>query len=174
MTISAHGAAAGHGTHLLMTLGPMAVIAFAATLADLRRRFESPAVPATLWVAVVLSLAAALIHFAAGPEHFEESAQYGAFFVACAVAQLAWPAVAVLRPSRWMLWAGAAGNLAVAGLWLWTRTVGIPLGPERGVVEAVAPMDLLASLTEIGVMMLCGWILTDGTRRVVSTQPTAV
>jgi hypothetical protein len=35
-------------------------------------------------------------------------------------------------------------------------------------------MDLLASLTEIGVMMLCGWILTDGTRRVVSTQPTAV
>jgi hypothetical protein len=174
MTTSAHGLAAGHGTHLLMTLGPMLVLAFAATLADLRRRFDGPGLPATAWVAVVLSLGAALIHFAASPEHFEESALYGAFFVVCGVAQVGWPVLAVMRPGRCLLLAGAAGNLAVAGLWLWTRTVGIPLGPERGVVEAVTPVDLLAGLAELGIVMTCGWILTDGSRQVTSAQPTAV
>jgi hypothetical protein len=170
----AHGVAAGHGTHLLMTLGPMALIAVAATLADLRRRLDRPALPVAATIAVGLSMVAGIVHFAATPEHFEESALYGTFFVACGVAQLAWPALAVLRTGRWVLWAGAAGNLLVAGLWLWTRTAGIPLGPERGVVEPVAPVDLLAAVTEVGVAAACLCVLVGAARAVVPPLPARV
>lgn len=166
----ADGVAAGHGTHLLTTLGPMLLIAVAATLADLHRRFDRPALPPGMIVASGLSIAAGIVHLAAAPEHFEESALYGAFFVVCGAAQLGWAALAVLYPSRWLVWSGAAGNLLVAGLWLWTRTAGIPLGPERGEVEAVAPVDLLTSVAEVGVAAACCLVLFGATRRVLTSQ----
>lgn len=170
MMTTAHGAAGGHGTHLLMTLGPMVLIAFAATLSDVRHRLGRPALPAMLVVAAGLSAVAAVIHVVAAPEHFEESMLYGMFFAICAAGQLAWPAYAVIRPGRWVLWAGATGNLLVAGLWLWTRTAGIPLGPERGVVESVGALDLVASVTEVGIVLLCGWALTVS-RQAVRMSP---
>jgi hypothetical protein len=171
---NAHGVAAGHGAHLLMTLGPMVLIALAATLADLRHRLRRPALPVAVTVAAALSMAAGVVHLAASPDHFAESALYGVFFVVCGVAQLAWPVLVTLQPSRWALWAGAAGNLSVACLWLWTRTAGIPLGPERGAVEPVAPVDLAASLAELGIVVLCGWLLAGAAHRTVSPQPEAV
>ena len=74
--------------------------------------------------AAALSLLVAAIHLWVVPEHFEEWWGYGAFFVVLAVAQGLY-ALGLLRwPTRSVLLLGAAGNLAVAILWLVTRTTG--------------------------------------------------
>jgi hypothetical protein len=90
-----------------------------------------------LRAAASLSLLAAAMHLWAVPDHLEEWWGYGAFFVVLALAQglyalglVRWP------PSRAYFLVGVAGNLAVAILWLVTRTTGIPLlGPHAGEVE---------------------------------------
>lgn len=105
-----------------------------------------PADAAMLTAAV--SLMAGLVHAAMAPEHFEESALFGAFFVTVAALQWAW-AVAVYRgaPRPWLR-AGAVLNLAVIGVWLLSRTTGLPLGPEAWTPEGIGIPDVLASVDE--------------------------
>ena len=74
--------------------------------------------------AAALSLLVAAIHLWVVPEHFEEWWGYGAFFVVLAVAQGLYALGLLLRPTRSVLLLGVAGNLAVAILWLVTRTTG--------------------------------------------------
>lgn len=100
----------------------------------------------------LLSVGAAVIHFAILGEHWEEWWGYGLFFGASAWLQLGWAAaVFAWRPSRAMLLTGAAGNLAIAALWLLTRTAGIPLGPASGETEDAAFIDVLASGFELAI-----------------------
>ena len=85
-----------------------------------------------LYAAAALSLLAALIHLWVTPEHFEEWWGYGAFFLVAALAQALYAPLVVVWPTRIVLLAGIAGNLAIVVLYLLTRTVGIPLfGPGR-------------------------------------------
>src|SRR6202050_1411579 len=53
-----------------------------------------------------LSAGAAAIHFAVVFEHFAEYALYGVFFLVISWAQVIWPVVLFLRPSRLWLWLG--------------------------------------------------------------------
>src|SRR5215203_6437605 len=86
-----------------------------------------------LYMVAALSLLAALIHLWVAPEHFEEWWGYGAFFLVAAAAQVLYVPLVLLWPTRIVLLLGIAGNLAIAVLYLLTRTVGIPLfGPEAG------------------------------------------
>lgn len=101
----------------------------------------------------LLSIGAAVIHFAVLGEHWQEWWGYGLFFGASAWLQLAWAATVAWRPSRSMLLLGAAGNLAVAALWLLTRTAGIPLGPASGETEDAAFIDTLASAFELAIAL---------------------
>lgn len=94
-----------------------------------------PAVPATppeagtaLPLAVVATAAAAGIHAAVAPPHLREWVVSGAFFLVVALAQLAWT-VAAQHPSVRVLRVGVALNLGLVGLWVVTRTVGLPVGP---------------------------------------------
>ena len=57
--------------------------------------------------------------------------------------------VAPGRPSRRLLLAGAIGNLAIASVWLVSRTVGLPLGPEAWEPEAIHVADIVATLDEV-------------------------
>lgn len=109
--------------------------------------------PVLLPVVLISSLAAAGVHAAVAPMHLRESALVGAFFVLCAVAQLAWAAVAWHRPSPAVLWAGILGNLAVLALWLVSRTVGIP-GVGDG-PEPLGPWDLTCALWEVVIVVGC-------------------
>jgi hypothetical protein len=113
--------------------------------------------------AAALSLLAAAIHLWVAPEHFEEWWGYGAFFVALAVAQGLY-ALGLLRwPTRSILLLGAAGNLAVAILWLVTRTTGVPLlGPHAGEVEGVGVLDLACTLGEVGIVVGLGTLAMRG------------
>ena len=125
-----------------------------------------PGAERMLLSAAILSCAAALIHAAVIPSHFEEYWGFGTFFVVVAVLQLAW-AELIRRgdPDRRILLAGAFGNLAVALIWLVSRTAGLPLGPDAGQAEGVGFQDVLATLDEIGIALLVGAILLPGMRR---------
>lgn len=110
----------------------------------------------------VLSLLAGGIHGLAAPEHFSEWWGYGLFFLAATTGQLVygllllsqgiegwggWPAV---RGSVYL--AGVVGNLAIMALWIVTRTVGVPAGPETGSVDAVGLLDAVSKLLETGLV----------------------
>lgn len=101
----------------------------------------------------LLSTGAAVIHFAVLGEHWREWWGYGLFFGVAAWLQLAWAAAIVSRPSRKFLVPGAVGNLAVALLWLVTRTGGIPAGPASGETEAATFPDVLATAFEVTLGM---------------------
>jgi hypothetical protein len=57
---------------------------------------------------------------------------------------------------RWVLALGALGNLAVALVWLASRSVGLPIGPEVGQAEGIGLHDALASLDEVTIALLVG------------------
>ena len=93
------------------------------------------------------------------PEHLEEWWGYGAFFVVLAVVQGLYGFGLLRRTSRPYLLLGVAGNLAVAILWLVTRTMGIPLlGPHAGEVEGVGVLDLACTLAEVGIVAGLGML----------------
>jgi hypothetical protein len=77
-----------------------------------------------------LSVGAAAIHFAVVFEHFAEYTLYGVFFLVISWAQMIWPAVLLWRPSRLWLWLGIAGNAMVIAVYVASRTVGLPFGPD--------------------------------------------
>jgi hypothetical protein len=108
----------------------------------------------TLYTAAALSLVAGLVHLWVMPEHFGEWWGYGAFFLASAAAQLLYAPLLLRRPTRALLLAGIAGNLAIVVLYLLTRTTGIPLfGPEAGEVENIGLADICATTSEIGISL---------------------
>lgn len=55
----------------------------------------------------------------------------------------------VNRHRRLLYAAGAVGNLSILGLYVLTRTAGIPLGPGSGSVEQVGVIDLVAKTAEL-------------------------
>src|SRR5438128_9323698 len=105
------------------------------------------------WGLAMLSLGAAGIHFAVMSDHFTLTWYHGAFFAATAWLQLAWAVAIVVKPSRRLLLAGVIGNLVIAEVWLVSRTIGIPFGPESGIAEPVAFADVLCTILEVGIVV---------------------
>jgi MFS family permease len=111
----------------------------------------------TLYAAAALSLVAGFVHLWVAPEHFEEWWGYGAFFVVAAAAQVLYAPLLLRWPSRAVLLAGIAGNIAIVGLYLLTRTTGIPLlGPKAGEVEGIGFADVCATTSELGIGVALG------------------
>ncbi|MDX6322048.1 MAG: hypothetical protein QOF52_1906 [Propionibacteriaceae bacterium] len=95
------------------------------------------------------SAGAGAIHLAFGPEHLTEWAPLGLGFYASGVLQLLWAGFLVRR-ERWLV-AGSVGSLLFVGVWLVSRTTGLPLGPERWQAEAVGRADVLCVALELVV-----------------------
>jgi hypothetical protein len=121
--------------------------------------------------AIVLSAIASGVHVLAAPEHFEEWVGYGLFFVAAAAAQGVYAVLLLyLGPRRWLLLAGIIGNALIVGLWLVTRTVGIPwFGPEAGTVEPIGLLDSISKIAEVA-LIVCLVRLAQDTRMDASLQ----
>ncbi len=117
--------------------------------------------------AALLSLAAAYVHFAYAPSHFEEWWAYGLFFVMAGVAQALFVPVILYRPRPWLVFAGIAGNLAVVCLYVISRTAGVPLGPHARVAERVEAIDLATTGVEIALIGVLIVMLGRGARRLV-------
>lgn len=96
-----------------------------------------------------LSAGAASLHFAVMGEHFREYWLFGLFFVVTAWLQLGWAAGVLRSSSRSLLLGGAAGNALVVTIWAVSRALGLPVGPHRGVPEAMSFIDVLSTVFEL-------------------------
>jgi FtsP/CotA-like multicopper oxidase with cupredoxin domain len=125
-------------------------------------RFEGTAMAAPVrrfavrsYSGALLIAGAAAIHFAVAPEHFQEYLPYGLFFVSLGLTQLGLAAALLIAPSRRLYVIASCANVAVIAIWLVSRTIGLPLGPDAGKPEPVGFIDLLASVMEaIAVLVL--------------------
>jgi hypothetical protein len=106
-----------------------------------------------------LSVGAAAIHFAVVFEHFTEYTLYGVFFLVISWAQVIWPAVLFWRPSRLWLWLGIVGNAIVIAVYVASRTVGLPFGPDLHSAESVGALDVVSCVLEFGIIVACAALL---------------
>ena len=95
-------------------------------------------------------------------DHFREWWGYGVFFLVTAICLIGFGLALITdaidprympgdvhRLRRLMYGVGAVGNVSILGLYLLTRTVGIPLGPGSGSVESVGVIDIVAKTAEV-------------------------
>jgi hypothetical protein len=98
-------------------------------------------------------VAAAAVHAAVVPEHLTEWPAAGMFFLLLTIWELAVAGLLLARvEERLVLVAVAVVSIGPLLLWLWSRTVGMPFGPEPGQPEAVGLPDLLACALELGAL----------------------
>lgn len=107
------------------------------------------------WIVAGLATGAAVIHFAMVPGHIGDSLLDPLGFAVAGWFQL-WIAGAALtgRAGRRTWTASVLGNLAITGLWVWSRTVGLPVGNHEGVVEEVGAIDLAAQVLGVGAALV--------------------
>ena len=105
-------------------------------------------------IAAALSLAAAGIHFSVISEHLEEYVLFGVLFFALGWFQLVWAQVYLVWPRPPVAALAILVNLGAVLVWVTSRTVGMPIGPDPWVPEQVGFADLLASSFEIGIIGL--------------------
>jgi hypothetical protein len=97
----------------------------------------------------LLSIGAAVIHFAVIAQHLDEWWLTGTFFIVVALFQIAWAVAVLARPSRPLYLIGAAVNTLVVITWIVSRTTGVPVGPEAGEPESVGLADVMATVYEV-------------------------
>jgi hypothetical protein len=114
-------------------------------------------------VLVGLLLGAAVIHAAVIPEHLEEWSAAGRFFIGLTLAEVAVAVLLLVRSHRRAA-LFVAGAISVVPLvaWLWSRTLGLPFGPEAGVAEAIFVPDVLACVLEVGALLVVLALLKPG------------
>ncbi|MDT7537385.1 MAG: hypothetical protein QOI82_970 [Actinomycetota bacterium] len=106
---------------------------------------------ATRYVLAAAAVGAGAIHLAFAPEHLDEYLPLGIGFVAAGLLQLAWAVALVVRDSARWLFIGGVLSLAFVAVWLMSRTVGLPLGPEAFKAEPFGVADLLCCALELPV-----------------------
>jgi hypothetical protein len=113
----------------------------------------------------------AVIHAAVVPEHLTEWSAAGSFFVLLTAAELAVAGWLLLAPriQAGALLAAAAVSAGPLLLWFWSRTTGLPFGPEPGEPEAIGLADCAACLLEVLTLVLAVVLL----RRVMRAHRTA-
>jgi hypothetical protein len=123
---------------------------------------------AAVGAAAGLSLVAAWVHFAYTASHWRDWWAYGLFFLAmgafqglCVPALLRWPRSAAVALAT------IAGNLAIVGMYVLSRTAGVPMGPHTGVVEEAGPIDLSVTAAEIAIVAALLTVVAGRRRRLL-------
>lgn len=123
--------------------------------------------PVGLGVAAIASIAAGAIHAGAIGVHAEHVG-LSRLFMAAAVFQIGWGAVALVHPRRWIGLIGALGSLIVVGGWLVTRVADISWISGLEVHEAPAFAD--TACAALGAVAagggLVAWLVGDREIRV--------
>jgi hypothetical protein len=117
--------------------------------------------------AAALSLLAAWVHLAYAPSHLRQWWAYGAFFVAAGAGQALFAPLVLRRPVPWLALVGIAGNVAIVGMYVVTRTAGPPLGPHAHVPEPAGAIDLATTGVEVVLVALLLTLLGGRMRRPV-------
>jgi hypothetical protein len=97
---------------------------------------------------------AAVIHAGVIAEHLHEWPAAGLFFMGLTAAELV-VAVVILRRigGRNAVLAAITLSAVPLAVWTWSRTLGLPFGPEARIPEAVGVPDVLACVLEIGAVL---------------------
>ena len=122
-----------------------------------RARLLGPGTRRRAGAAAALSLAAAWVHLAYAAPHLRQWWAYGAFFLATGAGQALFAPLLLRRPRAWVLAVGVAGNVAIIGMYVVSRTYGPPMGPHARVPEVAGPIDLATTAAEV---CLVGVLLT--------------
>jgi len=109
-----------------------------------------------------LAWGAGLIHVAAAIGHVNEYALHAVFFGVLAAAQFGWGVALYRRPALRLLWVGAVASLMVVGLWVASRTSGLPIGPRPWSPEAIGATDVIATADEVVLALVVGFQLWPG------------
>jgi hypothetical protein len=105
------------------------------------------------YLLAALSASAGVVHLAMVPSHAADELWHGLAFAAAGWFQLIWAVLAVTRPGRRLLMAGAAANAAFVGVWIVSRTVGLPGGEHSMHPEEVTSIDLMTSAFEVALVI---------------------
>lgn len=148
------------GADLPRALGAVLAACVAVSVVPVAASLAVAVPDARVLLAAAASAGAAAIHFAVISEHVEEYWLFGLFFFLSGAAQLAWAILVVLRPLRLLIFLGVVGNAATIGLWVLSRTAGLPLGPDAGEPETIGTADVVASTLEGLLVVSSVWYLT--------------
>ncbi|MFC9354761.1 hypothetical protein [Arthrobacter sp. NPDC057013] len=107
-----------------------------------------------LTLAAVALFGCAAIHLAVIPDHLNHWVVASAFFLTLAMAETAGGALLLGRPGQNVLVAIAAASAVPLALWVWSRTSGLPFGPNSNVPEPFGLADIAASLLELGTLVI--------------------
>jgi hypothetical protein len=94
------------------------------------------------------------------PEHLEETALFGFFFILAAAFEIAWAMAVLFRTAVIVYTIGALANSATIGIWLLSRTIGLPIGPEPWMPEPMQSLDVAATSMELLLVVGCGALLS--------------
>jgi len=158
---------------ILISLAGVALVPLALLPVGLRHRrvglAEEPrpepapgVVGAASIVVALLSIGAAVIHFAVIAQHFDEWWLTGLFFASISFFQLAWGVLVLIRPSALVYVTGALANALIVVTWIVSRTSGVPVGPGAGEAEAVGFPDALATAFEVVLVAVLVALLLGG------------
>ena len=116
-----------------------------------------------------LSLVAGWIHFAYVGSHWRDWWAYGMFFLVSGAFQALFAPAIMRWPNAWTALAGIAGNLGIVGMYVLSRTNGIPAGPHTGVVESATAVDLTCTAAEIALVgVLLGMVGQSNRRWIIN------
>lgn len=103
------------------------------------------------FIAALASGSAGIIHLSVVAEHMVAWWAYGAFFLVVGIAQVASGLVLLRGAREGFVSAAVLGNAAVILLYVVSRTVGVPVGPEHEAhqLEGSGPLDLAATAAEV-------------------------
>ncbi len=120
-----------------------------AQLVDIHAATGSRAIDLRLLLVAGL-IASAHLHAAVIPQHLTEWPAAGGFFALLTAAEIAVAAILLApRPQRVALIAAAAVSTGPLLVWLYSRTAGLPFGPEAGQPESVGLPDVVCCVLEI-------------------------
>jgi hypothetical protein len=116
-------------------------------------RTPSPSDHVRLVLATLLA-GAGIIHLAVVGGHFAEYWVFGTFFLLVTLLQVVQAVLVMSRPSHRLFTNIWVTNLAVIGLWIVSRTSGVPIGPEPWMREMVGYTDAICAGFEAVAVVL--------------------
>src|SRR4051794_19204571 len=111
--------------------------------------------PGLLTVAAVLSAASGVVHLVMVPSHTGESMVEGLAFALSGWFQLVTAWLLLTRPSRRLLTPIAIVNAVFIGAWIWSRTVGWPVGSHAWHAEKATFIDEVTVGFEATLIVCC-------------------
>ena len=120
------------------------------------------------WLIAGCCAGAGLIHLTVIAEHSGGDVIVPVGFARPGVAQLAVAALlATGRQQRTAAWLAIAVNVGATGLWVWSRTAGLPWKPYNGVAEEVGSVDLTCVILQaIAITLAVGLVLAPDRFRI--------